>query len=355
MNIIKPKLVHIFGQTPHHYLPMHTFFKQVGSEQSIEQDFWAWETDSTKELPGFALYSDASELLVLMRGQQADTKFIFHGMFDRHLWPRLFLSTMPKRCSWVCWGAELYEHIGDNKTIRRKIAHMFHRVLLKRFCKLYALNDGDGHLIREYISARDVTSLPYPLIGSNVEIESKVSEQKNILIGNSANPTNEHIQVLKWLEKFSAQSIKIVVPLNYAGSKEYIEKVVEYGINHFGNKFEAITTMMEKDEYDHLLANTDIAIFAHHRQQGLYVVYSMLKYGKKMFMNSGISSYRSLQQQGFTVFDNMEIADMSFDDLIADNQQVTNKNPELMNDVFSEKALLPKWRNELLALLGLTD
>lgn len=335
---------------------MQKFFLDVQDVQDVQdgpafqQVFWAWSHPKQAKEKGLEYYQDGDELVKKMSQMPSSARFIFHGMFNRRLWPRLFFSKLPERCSWVCWGAELYEHMADQKTIPRRVAHLFHRGLVKRFANVFALNDGDGELINKFVCQRLVSTLPYPLIGSNAT--PNIQNEKIILIGNSGNPSNEHIDALKWLEQYADQALRIVLPLNYGGSPKYVKKVCDVGRRLFGVKFHAITHMMTKDEYDQLLADTDVAVFAHRRQQGLYVVYSMLKYGKKLYMRSEVSSFHSLRAGGFTIFDSTDIDRSCFEDFVNQSEQSANINSEQMNNVYSEQALLPRWREQIFHVLS---
>lgn len=327
---------------------MRKFFADVGKGADFQQVFWAWSAPQQTLEEGFVYFKNAKELLMKMRQMPDTARFIFHGMFDRSVWPRLFFSILPERCSWVCWGADLYEHMAADKTIPRRIAHIFHKALITRFLNVFALNDGDGELMYKFICKRQVITLPYPLIGSNAKPNKR--KEKLILVGNSANPSNEHFEALKSLSQFADEGIRVVVPLNYGGAPDYVQKVCDLGRLLFGEKFHGITNMMTKEDYDQLLADTDVTVFAHNRQQGLYVVYSMLKYGKKLYMRSDVSSFDSLRASGFRVFDIADIMDGCFADFISQSEQSVNTNSELMNNMYSEQALLPRWREQLVYL-----
>ena len=58
----------------------------------------------------------------------------------------------------------------------------------------------------------------------------------NILLGNSATHTNNHLEAFEILEKFDLKNFKIITPLSY-GSKAYADKIVELGKDKFGNIF----------------------------------------------------------------------------------------------------------------------
>jgi dTDP-N-acetylfucosamine:lipid II N-acetylfucosaminyltransferase len=352
MSHITIKLIHIFSDTPHHYIQMQRFLKQAGGELNCEQIFLVADNPNRDHREGFEYFRGARALLELMHAEPRSTKFIFHGLFNRELWRPLCFSKLPERCSWVCWGSDLYQHKLTKRTWKRRKEHFLHKILTARFETVIALNDGDGKLIKQILWNVPVSVLPYPLLASGAGDSAHTDEHKKIImIGNSGTPDNEHIEALNWLAKFAANSIEIVAPLNYGGTKEYVQEVIEKGLELFGDKFTPITAMLLHDEYDKLLASVDTAVFAHKRQQGLYVVYSMLKHGRKMFIRSDTSSFAGLTSSGFTIFPSEKIAEMTFEKFMTQENAVAQKNSQLMNEIYSEEALLPKWSSQLTLLI----
>lgn len=332
---------------------MKSFFEQLKLSVTYSQHFWTWRHPDQTEKEGFDYYSDSKELLIRMRQAPQSTRFVFHGFFDRSLWPRLVLSSLPKRCAWVCWGHDIYQHLEKKRGVKLRVMHYLHGMLARRFITNCSLNQGDAALIGNRLKSKNVNVLPYPLIASNGQRPTRDPKQpKVILVGNSASPNNEHIQALTWLSQYADENIRIVVPLNYAGPKDYIELVINKGQALFGNKFEPITQMLDKTQYDELLVNTDIVVFAHKRQQGLYVVYSALKQGQKMYMRSDISSFSALQQSGFFISPAENIRDMIFVDFTHTDQVQAATNRRLMMATFSEEALLPQWDKMLNSLFN---
>jgi dTDP-N-acetylfucosamine:lipid II N-acetylfucosaminyltransferase len=344
-----PRLVHVFSQTPYHYLPMRQFFEMIDEKVVFSQHFWAWAHPEQETKAGFFYYQDNNDLITQMSAEPVTTRFVFHGMFTRRLWLKLVMSSLPKRCTWVCWGAELYQHKLEpsvKRSLKGLLALLLHNLLVRRLQCVFSLNQGDGELIKQLLCQREVEVLPYPLIGSSgIETENSDSATKTILIGNSGTPSNEHIEALSWLAHLAEHPIKIVVPLNYGGDPEYIETVVNHGKSLFAGKFIAITDMLDKRDYDKLLASVDVCVFGHHRQQGLYVVYSVFTRQKKMYIRSNTSSYEGLKANGFVVFPSENIANQGFDEFVRIDAKTTEHNAKLMQFTFSQEALLPKWHN----------
>jgi len=139
--------------------------------------------------------------------------------------------------------------------------------------------------------------------GLNVQKQFTNKNSLNILIGNSASPTNNHSSIFKLLESYKSANIKIYCPLSYGNYPEYRNNVIYEGKRIFNDKFIPITDFMIKSDYEKFLQDIDIAIFNHNRQEAMGVTISLLGMGKTIYMNSNTTSYKSLQERGFKIFD----------------------------------------------------
>jgi len=246
----------------------------------------------------------------------------------------------------VFWGAELYRHNKKHRTIKQHIAQYIHQFLIFRFKYVITLNPGDAQLVQHYLKRKKVQVLPYPLIGlskNNTVTSHRANSTYKILLGNSAAASNEHKFALQQLTHLAAENIEIIVPLNYAGNPDYIQQVIDYGRLLFADKFTPITDMLQKSAYDDLLARVDMTVFAHQRQQGLYVAYAMLLMGKPMFLCSSTSSFSNLNSLGFSVYATENLASTAFKQLVNLMETVNTDNQQLMEQHFTEQALAPKW------------
>lgn len=354
-------LIHIFADTPHHYLPMQKFFSEQCSVDH-KQEFWVKapinnkgqlekSTSSTVSAKAFKYYRNAKELVLWLTLLPKSARIIFHGLADVHVLRRLLFSSLVKRCSCVIWGYELYRYQQNKRSIKLYITQLIHKLVFKRINKVITLTPGDGVLVTHILKRQSSEVLAYPLIG--VLPMSKKSKNKNansalkILVGNSAAKSNEHIEAFKQLANLAGENIEIIVPLNYASSGDYREQVITAGQNTFSDKFTPITTMLNKTDYDALLSDVDMTVFAHQRQQGLYVAYSMLLMGKPIFLRSDTSSYQNFSSLGFGVSPLANLVNTSFIDLVALADKPNKSNQALMNNHFTEQALAPKWSQAL--------
>jgi dTDP-N-acetylfucosamine:lipid II N-acetylfucosaminyltransferase len=346
-------LIHVFEDTPHHYYLMQRFFSQKCIIQK-EQYFWARKPKlNAKAYPSaeFTYYDDNKALIHKLSQLPKNAQVVFHGLFDSKIWLRLLYLPITKQCSCVIWGYELYRHNHKKRSIKQHVAQWLHSALLYRLKQVFTLTPGDGDLVTQYLKRKSTEVLPYPLIGLNLaSVEASLTEKTpmvRILVGNSAAESNEHLLALEQLSHLAGDNVQIILPLNYAGKQRYIDEVITKGRLIFGDKLVPLTQMMAKPDYDNLLATIDIAIFAHNRQQGLYVAYAMLLMGKNLYMRENTTSYINLNSLGFKVQSFAGLPQASFNELTQLKEHLQTTNQTLMEQHFTEQALAPKWSKSL--------
>lgn len=134
------------------------------------------------------------------------------------------------------------------------------------------------------------------------KIEYGLVEGSSILIGNSASPNNNHIEVFHILQRMSLPSeARIVVPLSY-GDPIYREYIIREGKRIFGDRFQPITNFLDFKSYVNILKTCSVVIMNHKRQQGAGNIGIALFLGAKIFMNPENLLLREYLDQGLTVF-----------------------------------------------------
>ncbi|MEJ5961303.1 TDP-N-acetylfucosamine:lipid II N-acetylfucosaminyltransferase [Pedobacter immunditicola] len=87
-----------------------------------------------------------------------------------------------------------------------------------------------------------------------------------LLLGNSGDPTNNHIEALRYLDKINFKG-EIICSLSYGGSKRYVERVIELGKKLFGSRFIPLKTFMPLNEYQETINSCGLIWMNHKRQQ----------------------------------------------------------------------------------------
>lgn len=217
---------------------------------------------------------------------------------------------------WMFWGGDGYKHpdlkkniyLPKTREILSKInprkgfkgiwdiykSYIFKSKLEKSLKKIdfcCTQIKGDYNLIMSAVPGLKMQHLFFAYQGIDVISKAPKSpvirEQRlNLLVGNSANPTNNHIDILKILQLHENNIEKIICPLSYAGNDKYIKKVIEYGELKFGKKFIPLTEFLPIKEYEDLMETIDVGVFYHVRQQAFSNTVMILGKNKKILMNS---------------------------------------------------------------------
>ncbi len=125
---------------------------------------------------------------------------------------------------------------------------------------------------------------------------------RNILIGNSANPTGNHVDILSKLANIVSDNRQCIVPLSYAGQPSYVAEVVKKGKELLGKRFMPLVSFMPLDEYTEILDQCNVAIFLLERQQAIGNINMMLRRGCKVFLSETSVIYRHYKSIGVKVF-----------------------------------------------------
>jgi dTDP-N-acetylfucosamine:lipid II N-acetylfucosaminyltransferase len=202
---------------------------------------------------------------------------------------------------------------------------------------------GDVDLAREWYGAKGVhiKCFNYPSnLYKEYNLKPKGHTTINIQLGNSADPSNNHIDVLKQLLKYKDYNIKIFTPLSY-GNEEHAKEVIKKGKELFGDKFIALTEFMPFEKYLDFLTEIDIAIFAHKRQQAFGNTVTLLGLGKKVYVRKESTLNGVFKEYGLTVYDpeNLSL------DLIAN--EIAKNNSEAIRRHFSKEALIKSLKTYL--------
>lgn len=257
-------------------------------------------------------------------------RIILHGLFNIRVVQLLALQPwLLKKCYWVIWGGDLYRYKLDEQNTDWQKNEFFRRFVIKRLGHLVTYIRGDIDLARQWYGAcgKHHECLMYP---SNLYKEYPIAPKEestiNIQIGNSADPSNEHLEILKMLEPFRDENIRIFAPLSYS-DPEHGQRVAKAGEQLFGDKFIPLTKFMEPEEYLEFLGNIGIAIFNHRRQQGMGNIITLLGLGKKVYLRTDVTSWGFFQNIGAIVYDidNIDLHPLSKSSILHNKKIIKNK------------------------------
>lgn len=215
---------------------------------------------------------------------------------------------------WIGWGYDYYSitsradglELVGNATRRLDPTPLFVRVkrIVKRILgELGAVDSGVSSLERvdyfspvldvEFEKVVDAVGLRSKYIEWNygtVEDDFSVIGQervggKDVLVGNSASLTNNHVEIFELLAREDGFKGRIVCPLSY-GDARYAEKVSGLGRDLFGDRFLPLLEFMPNREYLKIIGSCGFVVMGHLRQQAVGNVCSALFLGAKVYLDS---------------------------------------------------------------------
>ncbi len=242
---------------------------------------------------------------ILIKMHQAD-KVILHSLADITIVKILFFTPwLLKKCHWIIWGGDLYVYELGKRNRRWKVREIFRRPVIKNMGHLVTYVEGDIDLARKWYGARGIyqESIMY-LSNTYREFDTpkNASSTINIQLGNSANSSNNHIEILEKLLPFKNQDICIYVPLSYS-DQNHAKKVIAIGKELFGDKFVPLTEFIPFEEYLAFLGKIDIAIFNNSRQQAMGNIITLLGLGKTVYIRSDTTQWQLFKEKNIKVYD----------------------------------------------------
>lgn len=284
------------------------------------------------------------------------------------------LQNIPKsvKVVWAAWGTDIYSYPTNEsplvklqlyrKKTSKAIALNFIGWLQKKHGYLdYLLHRSE---IRRSISRIDYFSgvIPseYCMMTHNPWFRAKevrfnyfnlnhfISEEnkfddyyvgENILIGNSGDPTNNHLDAFDILSRNEIGNKKVYVSLSYGGSEHYRNAIKTIGKNLFGSNLNVLDTFMPYQEYCKIIASCGYVIMYHERQQGMGNITAALWNGCKVYLSETSEVYLMYKKLGAHIFsiqndlyENGCVGSLSYEEVI--------KNREILIATMSSKVLL---------------
>lgn len=241
---------------------------------------------------------------LILQMHRAD-RILLHGLFTRSVTKMLFLMPwLLKKTYWFIWGNDLYgkKSRSDSKWLLKDFSRRF---VIRNIGHLVTHVPGDIELAREWYGARGeahhclmYTSNLFP----ELEVGERATDFIQVQVGNSADPSNNHLEVFHKLASLKTDNFRVLVPLSY-GDQQHARQVIDEGKKLFGDRFVPLVDFLPPDKYQEFLATVDVAVFNHNRQQGLGNLISLLGMGKKVYLRRDISTASLLDSLSIEWFD----------------------------------------------------
>ena len=171
------------------------------------------------------------------------------------------------------------------------------------------------------------------------KIESNSLNGTNVLLGNSATKTCNHIDGIDLINELEAFHGKLIIPLSY-GDKSYRELVKGYLQANFKGDVLVLEDFMSFDEYLMTISTCSFVVMPHKRQQGLGNIIVLMNLGAKIFLDKENLLYDYLKKQGFIIFTLEDINEHNFNNKLTEQQIINNRN--LLFEIWGRNSILKK-------------
>ncbi|MFP4560169.1 MAG: TDP-N-acetylfucosamine:lipid II N-acetylfucosaminyltransferase [Thiohalorhabdus sp.] len=177
------------------------------------------------------------------------------------------------------------------------------------------------------------------------EIENhKNTTGKDILLGNSASFSNNHIEAFKLIESLPHAERRIICPLSY-GNPCYASWVMEDGRQRFGDNFTPLRLFLPPEEYLEKIRSCSNIIMNHIRQQAAGNISLMLFMGAKVFLHNRNPLYRFYRDLNLPVY---SLDELSRDPALLDLElprEVTLQTRRILRDQLGWQAAVQRTSN----------
>lgn len=123
---------------------------------------------------------------------------------------------------------------------------------------------------------------------------------KYIIVGNSAYPVCNHLDILSLMIERNIVDSELYLPLAY-GENTY-SKMLQETLNGMPFQYKIQDKMIPFDEYQKIMSQCNAAIFPVVRQHSAGAIYMNLYFGKKVFLYEDGLPYKYLTSEGYRVF-----------------------------------------------------
>ena len=294
----------------------------------------------------------------LLRKKDYDAIY-FHSLHNYHIFKFI---PRDKIVIWWTWGYDIYgEERFLNIPLYKPLTQQYLRTLnsspivrLKQLIKKipYVIDIRDGSRKRalkridyfqpvihnEYLMMKELKGFKavefyYPKAHQSYQvlIEGRMTNHNSdIIVGNSASVTNNHIDVWDKVHSFIPRGVNVIFPINY-GDGDYAGYISD-NIKSDTVNVRFLKEFLPKNEYFDLVDNCGYAVFGVIRQQAMGNIFRCLAKGVKLFLYRDSVPYKYLASLGCIIFAIEDIDENSFK-LPLTPEQARHNQLCLMKDV----------------------
>ena len=182
-----------------------------------------------------------------------------------------------------------------------------------------------------------VYSIAYPMekmMGALLGKPFVKHKTKRIVVGNSASRTNNHLYVLKCLEKAKLEDIPLSLFLSYGDDERYKADVITKYVKSYEHNVCFITDFLSLDDFNHVLLSATHFIYGNWRQEAVGNILTALYLGGKVYLSRKNPLLEDFREKGFLIYCLEEIGVDFYEEL---NKDEKTWNRELIAKLYNEE------------------
>lgn len=248
--------------------------------------------------------------------QDPQARFVLHGQFNLWIWLAIFFGKLPAcQTIWHIWGADLYEATDGWKA---KWFYRFRRIVQKKLPQVWG-TEGDLHYFWKMIRSRTAqdrliyfpTKLQHLPSYQGELTRSKRDRELTLLVGNSGDRSNNHIQALSQIYQQLGKDVRLIIPMGYPKNNDvYIREIEQYAERLFPSKnLQILREKIDFADYLQILTACDLGYFNFERQQGIGTICLLIQLGVPFVLDLKNPFVLDLQANGvpFLLSDNLSV------------------------------------------------
>lgn len=360
------KLIHILGSdiSHHNITLLHFFNETLATTCPLEQTIQFMIVSKNDQclsryihlnIEKYSTQQSIAKALLSRSLLKPEERYFLHGQFNYFIWLLLFLNKIASnRISWHVWGGDLYE---DSRQMLHKMFYLLRRQSYGKISHVFATR-GDLKFYHQYYPSTPSSLLYFPTRLAHTNIKHSLKNITNIhngyitlLIGNSGDPSNRHIQAIHKIYRQFGSKVNVIIPMGYpCNNHVYINKVLMQGNYYFSSKrVNLLNKNIEFNNYLKLLSQCDIGYFLFQRQQGIGTLSLLIQLRLPFVISRHNTFSKDLVEQGIPVLYDDEIINYSTIQIIREKMLSLN----LKNINFFYPNIINNWRTALsIAITG---